>query len=114
MLIPHPAVLRRLVEEYEAVTALDTGTGRARASTRAQDLAYTLCVSTGTREVDQALQAARRMLAAASAPEPHATSTPATRPSLTSRPVTRVEVSTLQPPCRAPSASAKVSCEGSR
>jgi len=63
MLIPHPAVLRRLVEEYEAAVAEDAETGRGRPSPRAQDLAYTLCVSTGTRDVHRALEAAHRLLA---------------------------------------------------
>ncbi|MFJ4690682.1 DUF5133 domain-containing protein [Streptomyces sp. NPDC088766] len=61
MLMPHPAVLRTLVAEYEAATA----SGSAAADTRAQDLAYTLCVSTGTREVTRALEVARSWLAAA-------------------------------------------------
>lgn len=70
MLMPHPAMLRRLVEEYETLMAHD-GDGEAdpgRRVLRAQDLAYTLCVSTGTREVGQALEAARRLLAAAHDP----------------------------------------------
>ncbi|MFF5483509.1 DUF5133 domain-containing protein [Streptomyces sp. NPDC012935] len=70
MLMPHPAMLRRLVEEYEALSAhdsdLEADTGRR--DLRVQDLAYTLCVSTGTREVGQALEAARRMLATAHDP----------------------------------------------
>ncbi|WP_369268934.1 DUF5133 domain-containing protein [Streptomyces sp. R11] len=70
MLMPHPAMLRRLVEEYEALVAhdsdLEAGTGRR--DLRAQDLAYTLCVSTGTREVGKALEVARHMLAAAHDP----------------------------------------------
>ena len=41
--------------------------GRRR-ELRVQDLAYTLCVSTGTREVGQALARARDMLAAAREP----------------------------------------------
>ncbi|MFF8316205.1 DUF5133 domain-containing protein [Streptomyces bobili] len=63
MLMPHPAVLRTLVDEYEATKA----SGPAEDDTRAQDLAYTLCVSTGTREVDRALEVARGWLAAATA-----------------------------------------------
>ncbi|MEU6476764.1 DUF5133 domain-containing protein [Streptomyces sp. NPDC047017] len=70
MLTPHPAFLRRLVDEYETALADDaTGTDAAR-GTRAQDLAYTLCVSTGTRDVRQALEEARRLLAAAGTPAP--------------------------------------------
>lgn len=63
MLIPHPAVLRKLVEEYEALPAEDAETGKGWASSRAQDLAYTLCVTTGTRDVRRALEAAHRLLA---------------------------------------------------
>ncbi|MFK4148751.1 DUF5133 domain-containing protein [Streptomyces sp. NPDC004065] len=62
--MPHPEFLRRLVDEYEAVLACES----ADRSIRAQDLAYTLCVTTGTREVGAALEAARHMLAAAAEP----------------------------------------------
>ncbi|WP_432138090.1 MULTISPECIES: DUF5133 domain-containing protein [unclassified Streptomyces] len=63
MLMPHPAVLRRLVDEYEALTASDEKADRrTEADIRAQDLAYTLCVSTGTRDVRHALQTAHRWL----------------------------------------------------
>ncbi|MET9393067.1 DUF5133 domain-containing protein [Streptomyces sp. NPDC006624] len=68
MLRPHPAVLRRLVDEYETLTAADAGAGPAQASARARDLAYTLCVSTGTRDVRHALEEAHRWLADAPAP----------------------------------------------
>jgi len=59
--MPHPTLLRRLVEEYETLMAHqgDGEDGTARRDLRAQDLAYTLCVSTGTREVGRALEAAR-------------------------------------------------------
>jgi hypothetical protein len=73
MLIPHPAVLRRLVEEYEAAVAEDAETGRGWASPRTQDLAYTLCVSTGTRDVHRALEAAHRLLATQYPARPDAT-----------------------------------------
>ncbi|MGW1953246.1 DUF5133 domain-containing protein [Streptomyces sp. NPDC001920] len=70
MLMPHPAMLRRLVDEYETLMAHEGGgeEDRSRRDLRAQDLAYTLCVSTGTRDVGQALETARRLLAAA--PDP--------------------------------------------
>jgi len=67
MLRPHPAVLRHLVEEYEALTAAEAAQGSANPSARARDLAYTLCVSTGTRDVGRALEAAHRWLDAAPA-----------------------------------------------
>ncbi|MET9150230.1 DUF5133 domain-containing protein [Streptomyces griseoflavus] len=66
MLKPHPTVLRRLVEEYEALAATGTVThGSTAPDPRTGDLAYTLCVSTGTRDVRQALATAHRWLAAA-------------------------------------------------
>ena len=63
MLIPHPAVLRSLVEEYETALA-EEAERDGGASPRAEDLAYTLCVSTGTRNVGRALEAAHRLLGA--------------------------------------------------
>ncbi|MFI9755708.1 DUF5133 domain-containing protein [Streptomyces collinus] len=68
MLRPHPDVLRRLVDEYEALTAAEAARGPAEPNPRARDLAYTLCVSTGTRDVRRALEAAHQWLAAAPAP----------------------------------------------
>ncbi|MFI8189145.1 DUF5133 domain-containing protein [Streptomyces sp. NPDC085946] len=63
MLRPHPAVLRRLVDEYEALSAAEAAGDAVEPSSRARDLEYTLCVSTGTREVRDALEAAYRWLA---------------------------------------------------
>ncbi|MEU3936310.1 DUF5133 domain-containing protein [Streptomyces sp. NPDC029044] len=68
MLRPNPAVLRRLVEEYEALAAAESARGPVELNPRARDLAYTLCVSTGTRDVKRALEAAHQWLAAAPAP----------------------------------------------
>ncbi|MGW3990174.1 DUF5133 domain-containing protein [Streptomyces sp. NPDC004830] len=68
MLRPNPAVLRRLVDEYEALTAAHAGRGPVETNPRARDLAYTLCVTTGTRDVRRALEAAHQWLAAASVP----------------------------------------------
>lgn len=68
MLRPHPAVLRRLVDEYEALAAAGAARGPAELNPRARDLAYTLCVSTGTRDVKRALEAAHQWLAPAPAP----------------------------------------------
>ncbi|MFG2348019.1 DUF5133 domain-containing protein [Streptomyces phaeochromogenes] len=69
MLMPHPATLRRLVDEYEALIVPE-GEGGAvvKPDQRAQDLAYTLCVSTGTRDVRRALERARSHLAAVRRP----------------------------------------------
>ncbi|MEU0228006.1 DUF5133 domain-containing protein [Streptomyces sp. NPDC006284] len=65
MLTPHPAVLRRLVEAYEASAACEPADDAGGPGPRTRDLAYTLCVSTGTRDVRHALEAARRQLGAA-------------------------------------------------
>ncbi|MFI6936305.1 DUF5133 domain-containing protein [Streptomyces sp. NPDC050287] len=67
MLIPHPAFLRGLVDEYEALAA-EEAAGASGPGPRARDLAYTLCVSTGTRDVRLALETAHRLLEVA--PEP--------------------------------------------
>ncbi len=69
MLKPHPTVLRRLVEEYAAALAAATaGTPDTAHTARITDLEYTLCVSTGTRDVRHALTAAHRWLSADDAP----------------------------------------------
>ncbi len=59
----HPAVLRNLIEQYETLKVLQAENGREKeVRRRMDDLAYTLCVSTGTRDVDAALIAARHRL----------------------------------------------------
>ncbi|MFI6335078.1 DUF5133 domain-containing protein [Streptomyces sp. NPDC050535] len=63
MLMPHPETLRKLVAEYEALAAQEAVDSTVKPGRRAQDVAYTLCVSTGTRDVRLALAAARRQLA---------------------------------------------------
>ncbi|MGW3938064.1 DUF5133 domain-containing protein [Streptomyces phaeochromogenes] len=69
MLMPHPTTLRRLVDEYEALIVPEGESGAVvKPDQRAQDLAYTLCVSTGTRDVRRALERARRHLAAVRQP----------------------------------------------
>ncbi|GGV27021.1 DUF5133 domain-containing protein [Streptomyces longisporoflavus] len=62
MLMAHPSVLRELMEQYEELRALHGRSGSAEARQRMDDLAYTLCVCTGTREVGSALDAARMRL----------------------------------------------------
>ncbi|WP_228979377.1 DUF5133 domain-containing protein [Streptomyces sp. DH12] len=62
MLMAHPAVLTKLIEEYEALSKLDAGNGTPAVRQRLADVAYTLCVSTGTHDVDAALVAARHQL----------------------------------------------------
>ncbi|MDG9701492.1 DUF5133 domain-containing protein [Streptomyces sp. DH37] len=66
MLMAHPAVLRELVQRYEALRSQAVqGTGGAEVRQRMEDAAYTLCVSTGTREVGAALTEARRRMSGA-------------------------------------------------
>ncbi|AXK37547.1 DUF5133 domain-containing protein [Streptomyces armeniacus] len=62
MLLAHPAVLRNLVEQYEALRALHARGGEPEVRRRMDDVAYTLCISTGTKHVDAALIAARHRL----------------------------------------------------
>ncbi|CAL9360862.1 MULTISPECIES: DUF5133 domain-containing protein [unclassified Streptomyces] len=70
MLMPHPAVLRGLLAEYEAAAIDEPVDATGRPGPRTRDLAYTLCVSTGTRDVRRALETARRHLAEAPATPP--------------------------------------------
>lgn len=69
MLHPHPSTLHRLVREYEELRARHAETGTAEARQRMNDAAYTLCVTTGTRDVDTALMIAERLTGAALPPE---------------------------------------------
>ncbi|MFD5002716.1 DUF5133 domain-containing protein [Streptomyces mutabilis] len=70
MLMPHPAVLRGLLDEYEATALREPADDTGGPGPRTRDLAYTLCVSTGTRDVRHALAAARRHLANHPVPAP--------------------------------------------
>ncbi|MBM9508163.1 DUF5133 domain-containing protein [Actinacidiphila acididurans] len=73
MLMAHPTVLRNLVERYEALrtrvderptSGPDSGNGvDSQLRQQLQDTVYTLCVSTGTREIGPALAAAREHIA---------------------------------------------------
>ncbi|GGX90927.1 hypothetical protein GCM10010358_51160 [Streptomyces minutiscleroticus] len=62
MLMAHPAVLSDLIKQYEALTALNAQDGDETARQRLEDVTYTLCVATGTRDIDSALVAARHRL----------------------------------------------------
>ncbi|MFI1968590.1 DUF5133 domain-containing protein [Streptomyces cinnamoneus] len=63
MLLAHPAVLHDLVERYTALErAVTSGSADPVTRQRLADTAYTLCVSTGTRDIDAALIAARHRL----------------------------------------------------
>lgn len=61
MLMPHPATLQRLIDRYEELLALDVaGAATSEDRRRLEDTTYTLCVSTGTRDIGDALRTARR------------------------------------------------------
>lgn len=61
----HPVLLRGLMDEYRSLAALDARRGSSAVRQRMDDLAYTLCVSTGTNDVDAALIAGRFQLSGA-------------------------------------------------
>ncbi|MEW2084782.1 DUF5133 domain-containing protein [Streptomyces sp. NPDC005283] len=65
MLMAHPVVLKNLIDEYESLRALHAEEGSPNVRQRMEDVVYTLCVSTGTRDVDAALIAARHQLSGA-------------------------------------------------
>ncbi|MER8056322.1 MULTISPECIES: DUF5133 domain-containing protein [unclassified Streptomyces] len=65
MLMAHPAVLKDLITQYEALTLLGAEDSTPGAQQRLADISYTLCVATGTRDVDMALIAARHRLSGA-------------------------------------------------
>ncbi|MEU6769881.1 DUF5133 domain-containing protein [Streptomyces sp. NPDC046759] len=62
MLMAHPAVLKNLIEQYETLRVLHADEGHEEVRQRMDDIAYTLCVATGTADVDAALIAARHRL----------------------------------------------------
>ncbi|MFE2297051.1 DUF5133 domain-containing protein [Streptomyces sp. NPDC059445] len=63
MLLAHPVVLTRLIERCETLRILRAENGGSPEVRRRMDgIAYTLCVSTGPRDIDTALIAARRRL----------------------------------------------------
>lgn len=73
VLMPDPDVLTDLLARYRTAVALDASEGGAGPETRRRvdDVAYTLCISTGTCDVDDALTAAHRRLAGPRADVPH-------------------------------------------
>ncbi|MEU6387942.1 DUF5133 domain-containing protein [Streptomyces sp. NPDC046939] len=62
MLMAHPAVLNDLVRQYETLRALNAAEGSDGVQQRMDDVAYTLCIATGTADIDAALIAARHRL----------------------------------------------------
>ena len=62
MLMAHPAILRNLVDQYESLQALLAVNGSPDVRRRFDDVAYSLCVATGTNDADAALIAAHHHL----------------------------------------------------
>ncbi|MCM2425040.1 DUF5133 domain-containing protein [Streptomyces sp. RKAG337] len=60
MLLPHPATLQQLIDRYEELQAREaTKSATPEERRRLEDTTYTLCVSTGTRNIIDALRIAR-------------------------------------------------------
>ncbi|MFC7303986.1 DUF5133 domain-containing protein [Streptomyces monticola] len=62
MLLAHPVVLEDLVERYKALALLGADQGGPGGRQEYEDVAYSLCVATGTSDVDAAVVAASHQL----------------------------------------------------
>lgn len=51
-MLANPAVLRDLIEQYQTLRTLHAEDDGTDVRQRLDDIAYTLCVSTGTRDVE--------------------------------------------------------------
>ncbi|NEC87560.1 DUF5133 domain-containing protein [Streptomyces sp. SID12501] len=67
MLMAHPTVLADLLDRYETLRARHGQENDAQLLQRLNDVSYTLCVATGTRDVAAALTVARDQLQGARA-----------------------------------------------
>lgn len=70
MITAHPSLLRELVERCETLRRRLAADNSAQTARQLEDATYTLCVATGTRQLDTALLVARRQLAEAMRREP--------------------------------------------
>ncbi|MFF4068257.1 DUF5133 domain-containing protein [Streptomyces sp. S501] len=62
MLMANPATLRNLVTRYETLRSTHARLGTPESRRQLEDVSYTLCVTTGTRAVPDALAAAAARL----------------------------------------------------
>jgi len=62
--MPHPAILRNIVEEYRELVARHEAERSSRIHARLQDAAFALCAATGARTAEAALACARQELEA--------------------------------------------------
>ncbi|GAA3543629.1 DUF5133 domain-containing protein [Streptomyces osmaniensis] len=65
MITAHPSLLRDLIERCETLSRRLATHPSADTLRRLEDATYTLCVITGTRQLDTALFVARQQMAAA-------------------------------------------------
>lgn len=63
MITAHPSLLRELVERCDTLRRRLASENSTETARRLEDAAYTLCVITGTRQLDTALFVARRQIA---------------------------------------------------
>ncbi|WP_411103150.1 DUF5133 domain-containing protein [Streptomyces sp. cmx-4-9] len=64
MLLPSPILVHSLLRQYDSLLGQDSPAARRELA----DVTYTLCVSTATRTVEDAVLAARNLIEAAHAP----------------------------------------------
>jgi hypothetical protein len=62
MLMAHSAVLSKMLKQYEILRELHADEGTPEAQRRLDDVAYSLCIATGTNDIDAAVIAARHRL----------------------------------------------------
>ncbi|MFI7020044.1 DUF5133 domain-containing protein [Streptomyces sp. NPDC050164] len=62
MITAHPSLLRELVERCETLRRRLAADNSPETARQLEDATYTLCVITGTRQLDTALFVARRQL----------------------------------------------------
>ncbi|MFI5806738.1 DUF5133 domain-containing protein [Streptomyces sp. NPDC051561] len=74
--MPDPKTLRTLLARFADARIAHTQQSRPGTEEELRDLAYTLCVMTGTREVREALATADHMLARAELPAAPAAAEP--------------------------------------
>jgi hypothetical protein len=65
MITAHPSLLRELIERCETLRRRLAAQHSAVTARQLEDATYTLCVITGTRQLDTALFVARHQMAAA-------------------------------------------------
>ncbi|MFC5219611.1 DUF5133 domain-containing protein [Streptomyces coerulescens] len=65
MITAHPSLLRDLIERCETLSRRLAAHPSADTARRLEDATYTLCVITGTRQLDMALFVARQQMVAA-------------------------------------------------